>query len=146
VEGLKSTKTGTTRVVPLLPLVRQTLLDLIAANLHGTDGFLLYGERPDAPLDVRAIERGFYKALRTIGIDEEARIARSISFHSLRHWSNAMLRGSVADSKLRLLTGHSTEAMTARYDHATDSDLQELARALDKKVMPLLEEQSMTSA
>jgi integrase len=136
--GLKDTKTGRVRVVPLPPIVRAALLELSAENPHGPEGFLMYGARPDAPLDVRAIERGFYNALKRIGIDEETRTARNLSFHSLRHWSNAMLRGSVPDAKLHLLTGHSTESMTNRYDHATETDLAELAQAQKAKILPFL--------
>jgi integrase len=137
-DGLKSTKTGRVRVVPLPPIVRSALLELMAKNPQGPVGFLMYGLKPDAPLDVRAIERGFYKALEKIGIDEETRTIRALSFHSLRHWSNAMLRGSVSDAKLHLLTGHSTEAMTNRYDHATEADLAELAQAQEAKILPFL--------
>ena len=72
---------------------RAELIAHATANPHGEDGFLFYGLLHDASLDVRALERGFYKALDRIGIAEEARIARSLSFHRLRHWSNAMLRG-----------------------------------------------------
>jgi integrase len=139
VDGLKDTKTGRVRVVPLPPLVRSALLELTAANPYGSDGFLLYGLKQDAPLDVRAIERGFYKALEKVGINEEKRKARALSFHSLRHWSNAMLRGSVSDAKLHLLTGHSTEAMTNRYDHATEADLAELAQAQEAKILPFFD-------
>lgn len=137
-EGLKETKTGRVRLVPLPQSVRTIMLELAETNPHGSDGFLMFGAKEDAPLDVRALERGFYKALATIGIDEEARTDRGLSFHSLRHWANAMLRGSVPDSKLHMLTGHSTEAMTNHYDHATESDIAELARAQEEKILPVL--------
>jgi integrase len=137
-DGLKETKTGRVRVVPMPRIVRDALLNLDASNPHGPGHFLMYGLKPDAPLNVRALERMFYKALHRIGIDEVARRGRDLSFHSLRHWSNATLRGSVSDAKLRLLTGHSTEAMTDRYDHATDADLAELAHAQEAKILPFL--------
>jgi integrase len=137
-EGLKCTKTGRVRIVPLPRMIRDSLLELEAANPHGPGHFLMYGTLPDAPLDMRALERMFYAALRRIGIDEKTRTTRALSFHSLRHWSNATLRGSVSDAKLRLLTGHSTEAMTNRYDHATESDLAELRSAQEAKILPFL--------
>jgi integrase len=138
-EGLKCTKTGRVRVVPLPGLVRAALLDLEAVNPFGPGHFLIYGTLPDKPLDYRGLERMFYAALRKIGIDERTRVERALSFHSLRHWSNATLRGSVSDAKLRLLTGHSTEAMTDHYDHATEADLAELARAQEARILPFLE-------
>lgn len=151
-EGLKETKTGRVRVVPLPSLVRDFLLSQFEVNPHGTDGFLMYGISPDAPLDVRAIERGFDRALIRLTMGDSFATAtkkerdvalsvwktRNITFHSLRHWSNAMLRGSVSDEKLHLLTGHSTDAMTARYDHATQSDLAELADAQRMKILPFI--------
>jgi integrase len=137
-EGLKSTKTGRVRVVPLPRMVKDALLALDASNIHGPGHFLMYGADPDAPLNAPALERMFRAALRKIGIDEDTRRARSLSFHSLRHWSNATLRGSVSDAKLRLLTGHSTEAMTDHYDHATEADLAELSKAQEVRILPFL--------
>ena len=117
-------------------MIHEALVELEVINPHGPGHFLMYGTLAASPLDVRAIERMFYTALRQIGIDEKIRVARAISFHSLRHWSNATLRGTVSDTKLRLLTGHSTEAMTNRYDHATAADLADLRAAQEAKIVP----------
>jgi integrase len=137
-EGLKETKTARERIVPLPRLVRESLLKLEGMNPHGGGEYLIYGSLPYSPLDIRALERGFYRALGEIGIPEGERRARGLSFHSLRHWSNAMLRGTISDEKLRLITGHSTAAMTDRYDHITDSDLCEVARAQESRLLPLM--------
>jgi integrase len=151
-DGLKDTKTGRVRVIPLPSIVREALVTLASQNPHGADGFLIYGVSPDSPLDVRAIEHGFDTALVHLSLgsafvlatskEKAAALsewkARNITFHSLRHWSNAMLRGSVSDEKLHLLTGHSTDAMTSRYDHATQSDFEELADAQDRKILPFI--------
>lgn len=137
-EGLKSTKTARVRVLPLPVQVRASLEQLAAINPHGPSGFLFYGLNPDAPLDIRALERGFYAALNRIGISEADRKERRLSFHSLRHWSNAMLRGSLSDAKLRLLTGHSTSAMTSHYDHVTETDMLELSHAQETRLLKYL--------
>jgi len=137
-DGLKGTKTSRARIVPLPQLVRAALLDLASRNPHGPEGFLLFGKNPNTPLDARALERGFYSALERVGIDESARVERSLSFHSLRHWNNAMLRGTLSDEKLRLITGHSTTAMTQHYDHITESDLEEMAQAQERRLLPLI--------
>jgi integrase len=55
--------------------------------------------------------------LATIGINEEKRKARAITFHSWRHFLNSVIRGRVPDEKLRLMTGHQTEKMTENYTH-----------------------------
>lgn len=138
IEGLKSTKTGKSRIVPLPLLVRNALFNLAKMNPHGQDGFFMYGIIPDKPLDVRAIERGFYKALEAIGINEDERKERNLSFHSLRHFANARLRGAVPDETLRKLTGHSTEAMTDHYDHTTEADLAALAKAQEARILPFI--------
>jgi integrase len=137
-DGLKSTKTGRVRVVPLPRIIRDALLELEAVNPHGPGHFLMYSPDPDVPANSPVLERMFCAALRRIGIDNATRLTRALSFHSLRHWSNATLRGSVSDAKLRLLTGHSTEAMTDRYDHATESDLADLRSAQEAKILPFL--------
>jgi integrase len=151
-EGTKCTKTGHVRIVPLPKIVRDVLLALDEESPHGRGGFLIYGLKPDAPLDVRGLERLFDDALVRLSLrdkyadakPEELRRAletwkaRRVTFHSLRHFCNAMLRGSVPDEKLHMLTGHSTEAMTNHYDHATEADLTELRDAQEARILPFL--------
>jgi len=116
---------------------------------YGTNGFLIYGMSPDAPLDRAAIERAFDKALIQISLEgrydtasnEEKEAARKewkerkITFHSLRHYANAKLRGTVPDSTLRKLTGHLTPALTDHYDNTTIDDLRLLSKAQDEKLI-----------
>lgn len=138
VDGLKETKTGKVRIVPLPKIILVALHKLSKMNLLNKQGYLMYGTLPEAPLDCRAIERGFDKALAKIGINEETRKARYLSFHSLRHFANARLRGSVPDATLRKLTGHTTEAMTDHYDHTTNVDLEILAAAQVSRILPYI--------
>jgi integrase len=152
VDGLKDTKTGKDRVVPLPSIIADKLRHLADSNIHGKDGFLIYGILPDAPLDCRAIERGFDLALVRLILGEaydkatnakkaEALAtwrARNITFHSLRHFANAHLRGAVPDETLRKLTGHATEEMTDHYDHTTAADLQALALAQESRLLPFI--------
>ena len=78
-----------------------------------------------------------YKAFALIGIDDDqskpasahSRQGRGLSFHSLRHYCNAMLRGVIGDEKLRRLTGHSSVEMTNHYDHVTDLDVVKVRQA-----------------
>jgi integrase len=151
-EGCKSTKTGKERVVPLPEIIRTELLKLADMNPHGRDGFLMYGLLPDVPFDCRAIARGFMNALAHLTLGEKYSTAtraektaalqpwkeRNITFHSLRHFANAELRGAVPDETLRKLTGHSTEAMTDHYDHTTEADLEALAKAQEARIVPFI--------
>jgi integrase len=150
VDGLKGTKTGRVRVVPLPSIVADELHRLADSNIHGKEGFLIHGILPDAPLDCRAIERGFDLALVRLILGEaydkatNAKKAealatwrtRNITFHSLRHFANAHLRGAVPDETLRKLTGHTTEEMTDHYDHTTEADLKALAEAQATRILP----------
>lgn len=138
IDGMKDTKTGKNRVVPLPAIIKDELLKLSNENPHGSKGFLIYGTLSDAPLDCRAIERGFTKAMIKSGLDEESLKLRNITFHSLRHFANARLRGAVPDETLRKLTGHTTEAMTDHYDHTTAADLKALATAQEARILPFL--------
>lgn len=152
VEGLKSTKTGKTRTIPLPEVVQKAIEDAKQANPHNRDGFIMYGGLPDAPLDCRFIERCFDKCLVMIELgesfqstptEEKKKILttwkdRNISFHSLRHFANAHLRGAVPDETLRKLTGHRTAEMTNHYDHTTETDLENLREAQEKRIIPLI--------
>jgi integrase len=65
----------------------------------------------------KTISGSFYHAMKLIGIDEETRKGRNLSFHSLRHFFNTTMRGHVSEDDLRATMGHSSSAMTDYYDH-----------------------------
>jgi len=72
VEGLKSTKTNSVRIVPLPKAVREALLELMESNPHEDARFVFYGDKADAPLDNRWIERGFDEALVRVTLGQAA--------------------------------------------------------------------------
>ena len=63
-DGLKSTKSGEAREVPLLPAVRVALLALEAKSPHpaGPERFVFAGQAPERPLDANRILLGIRKA------------------------------------------------------------------------------------
>jgi len=61
-------KNRKSRVVPLMAIIKDELLKLSKLNPHVSRGYLIYGTLPDAPLDCRAIERGFTKAIIKSGV------------------------------------------------------------------------------
>jgi integrase len=132
--GMKGTKTGNIRVVPIPEDLRAGLLRLFDRNPHKND-FIFWGPEPDKPLSEKLIENGFKRQLRNIGIDEKARRARNVTFHSLRHAFNSALRGSIPDETLRLATGHADPAMSDHYDHLTDERLAEIRKAQESKIL-----------
>jgi len=159
-DGLKTTKTGKDRIVPLPEVVKRDLIALSEESPYGSQGFLMYGLLHDSPLDCRVIERGFDEALVRVSLgdsygtaardEKDAALAswkaRNITFHSLRHFANAHLRGAVSDETLRKLTGHTTEEMTNHYDHTTEADLKALALAQESRILPFFSKNIKNSA
>jgi integrase len=137
VDGLKAPKNGRPRIVTLPAFLKEMLLDLVSHNPHG-ETWIFWGKCPKMPISPGVIEEGFNTALAAIGIDESQRRARRLSFHSLRHFCNAMLRGAIPDEKLRLLTGHVTESMTEHYDHITDVDRAMLHEAQESRIVSII--------
>ena len=74
------------------------------------------------PIYDKSIANELYTALSRIGITPEERKLRNVSFHSWRHFYNSLLRGRIADAKLRRLTGHLSPSMTERYTHFQRED------------------------
>jgi integrase len=114
-EGLKGTKTGKTRIVPVLPELGKLLNGYISN--HESSGFLFSSNNGRTPIDHKAVYKCFWKALSDIGITQELRKKRNLSFHSYRHTFNTMLlEAGVHPETIRLATGHSVN-MTAQYSH-----------------------------
>ncbi|MDR1211963.1 MAG: site-specific integrase [Spirochaetaceae bacterium] len=132
--GIKSTKTGNKKLVPLSAGLRDDLLRLASGNPR-TDNFIFWGKKAGEPVTHRIIELGFCRQLRKIGIDETSRLARRVSFHSLRHYTNATLRGKLDDATLRLLMGHADPESTEHYDHLTGARLSEARTAIEKNIL-----------
>lgn len=132
-EGLKSTKNGKERVVPLLPFVRLEVLRLARSNPFGWDPerFVFYGNLPDRPVVINVIHDAFKKALARIGISESLRKERNIVFHSWRHYYAKVVADRVDQRKAQLALGHITAAMTEHYaNHRTEGDLLAVELAL----------------
>jgi len=132
-EGVKCTKTGNVRVVPISDELKNDLLELYAKNPYGNN-FIFWGTESDKPISHKRIEGGFYRQLKKIGIDEKERKIRTVSYHSFRHAFNSSLRGAIHDSTLRLATGHEDPNMTDHYDHLTDERLAEIRKAQEDRI------------
>lgn len=123
----KGTKNGqASRSVPIPLNVQCLITELLASNPFGNDPelFLLYTENsPDRPIDDHRAVRGFLQALNEIGISEDERKKRNISFHSHRHFFNSLLiESKIPLHKIQRLTGHLSDSMTQRYYHLDDLD------------------------
>lgn len=143
IDGLKCTKTGKPRVVPLLPVVKEALVRLAESNPHGKDGFIFYGLNPKKPMDYHLLLDGLKEALYSIGIDEEERVRRNIVFHSWRHYFTARMANKLNARTVQRATGHSTEAMLEHYaEHELEGELNDLNKTADEvfgKVIPFIQ-------
>jgi integrase len=68
-DGLKCPKNGEERKVPLLPEVRERLMELVKENPHDTaaDPFVFYGLLEDKPMDIQFLIDGLRGACREAG-------------------------------------------------------------------------------
>ena len=112
--GLKSTKTNQVREVPIPKRVSSCLRELTSLSPFQDPEDLVFIQDRYIPIGNELISKRLYRAFSAIGISEEQRRERNITFHSWRYWFNSMLRTRVHDSKLQRLTGHKTEEMTDR--------------------------------
>jgi integrase len=109
------TKTKENRNIPITPLIRQELEELLQVN---GDGYVFSDDGGISPLTVDRIRRRFENALKNIGIDNAERIRRNITFHAWRHFLNTLLlMSNVVVSKVQKVTGHKTQKMTENYTH-----------------------------
>jgi len=132
--GIKSTKTGSEKAVPVNARIRDDLIKLFEKNPH-KNSFIFWGEKSDEPITHRIIELAFCRQLHKIGIDETKRLERNLSFHSLRHGLNSTLRGKISDPTLRLIMGHVSPGSTDTYDHLTDKKFASIRKTIDRNLL-----------
>ncbi|MDD4365743.1 MAG: tyrosine-type recombinase/integrase, partial [Synergistales bacterium] len=120
--GLKGTKTGEERYIPL----PKPVMDLLHSLKHGDEDFL-FTVTVKKPVGDKFFIDGLYDALDKIGIDDAERRKRKISMHSWRHFLNSqLLAHGISEVKTRSITGHATAEMTAHYTHFTVEDYKDI--------------------
>jgi len=137
--GLKSTKTGKVRQVPVIPALADRLRKLAAMNPHG-NGYVFWEScREATPMEGREFGlalRDMLTLLRTGPGATEGQKAealaywagRNVVFHSWRHFFATDLSIAVGPDKARKLTGHATGAVFAGYaDHEKAGFLEDMA-------------------
>lgn len=120
--GIKCTKNGKERIVPLVDNLSEDLYKL-GKTCSPMDDLLFHGRDRMKPLSSRAIEQALYSAMELIGISKEERIQRNLVFHSLRHFANSNLLQWMGSENVRLIMGHSSQAMTEHYSHMLENTL-----------------------
>ena len=109
------TKTKENRNIPITPIMREELEELLRKN---GNGFVFSDDGGNMPVKDERLRRSFDRALECIGINRAEKKERNLTFHSWRHFLNTLLRMSdVADSKVQSVTGHRSMKMTDHYTH-----------------------------
>jgi integrase len=137
IDGLKSPKNGEDRKVPLLPEVRQALMELLEENPHTVDDpFIFYGLFENKPMDNKLLMKGLKEACSLAGIDA---VARGIVFHSHRHYYAARMTDKMTAEQIARITGHKSKAVLEEYaDHLIDENLEVMAEAAQESFGKIL--------
>ncbi|MBV5330352.1 MAG: site-specific integrase [Chlorobium sp.] len=124
--GFTDTKNHKGRNIPIPPGVA---LELARRKKERGDGYLFAVVPGEEPVSKDTLNRQLRSALERIGIGEEERQRRHLTFHGWRHFFNTTLRSAnVTDSKVRAITGHGSKAMTDLYTHYDTREFREVRR------------------
>ena len=85
-----------------------------------------------APIDHKAVDKHLYRALARIGILEDERRERGLTFHSLRHFANAYFNYHFEQHMTMTVIGHATTQMNRHYDHVTEERLNRFREVMEK--------------
>jgi integrase len=135
-DGLKCTKTEEPRRVPIIPSLRDALVNLGKQNPH-ENGFIFFCEKPDCPWDQEGPLLQLKKMLVRMRMGNMAHEKdpikrkqakeeavtywkkRNVVFHSWRHFYASRMIGKLEARKVMLATGHKTESVFNVYaEHA----------------------------
>ena len=126
--GLQDTKTHKSRIVPISSDMYEKIRKIADSQTEGE--YIFSASDGKKPLYRSDISERFKRSLAAIGIDEEERKNRFLSFHSWRHYANSRLVNSgIPKSIVQSIIGHvNDDAMTEHYTHVS---LDEALRVLD---------------
>ena len=132
-DKIKGTKNGKARFTTAPTPLCKEILEYSNWNPEG----LIFASlvKPSVPINKTTVGEVFREALHAIGIDEEERKNRNITFHSIRHYFNTYLVNSGLDrEEVRRVTGHSSDSMTERYLHETREHLLKQSKARSEAI------------
>ena len=125
VYGLKGTKNGKERIVPIKKSLYESLIKFYQEEGY-TEPFIFSASEGHQPIDHKTIYKWFYRAMDAIGIDKESREERNITFHSWRHYVNTqLLAKGIPENIIQAVIGHSDGKMTKHYTAFSLSDMKE---------------------
>ena len=129
------------RIVPCPKELCEKLIELSKLNPNITDdrNLVFWSKKQDKVLSSHYFNTKFQQALiKSKTLSKEEIENRNISFHSLRHMANTLLRGSVDEYILRLTIGHSSEQLSDIYSHIEDTAIESIRKAQEKNILPYI--------
>ncbi|MGE4453556.1 MAG: tyrosine-type recombinase/integrase [Sphaerochaeta sp.] len=146
--GLKPPKGKRTRLVPCPSFLCSELKTLADENPFPSPYALVFWSKKQGTfVSSHYFSQRFQQELVRSGVlDEDAVKKRNITFHSLRHMANTLLRGTVDDHVLRMTIGHSSEQLSNLYTHLSQRGMQSVQLAQQNLILPLLEQDTSVLA
>lgn len=127
------------RIVPCPNHLCEQLIQLASQNPNLDSNIVFWSKKKGKVISSHYFNTKFTKAIiDSKTLSEEEIKNRNISFHSLRHMANTLLRGSVDEYILRLTIGHSSEQLSNIYSHIEDSALESIRKAQEKNILPFI--------
>jgi integrase len=116
---LKLPKNGKPRRTTVPHAVYLELQDLMKDSPYkGPRDYVFYQAKQSLPVSAQMISEHFARALRALGISDEERKARGLTFHSFRHGTNShLVEAGIPLLRIQALIGHNSTGMTANYYH-----------------------------
>jgi integrase len=130
----RAPKCGSTRAVPAPKVVFDAIRHCSEICVQKSRGeFVLWNSvSRTSPCSAQFLEKHFREALTAIGIDDEAREERGLTFHSTRHTFVSLARAAgVPDYVVAKLAGHTSLKTTERYEHGNSIDFAEARRKIE---------------
>lgn len=144
--GLKMPKGKRIRLVPCPSHLIEDLHALAESNPYeGDHDLVFWSKRGGGFVSSHYFSSRFKEELiRSEIFTAEELKERNITFHSLRHMANTLLRGHVDEHILRLTIGHSSRQLSDLYTHVSQRTLQTVALAQKQTILSLLEDPEHT--
>ena len=123
--GVKGTKGKYDRSV----LVEKSFAEEIKKNANDNGVAFPSSREKREYMSAPSLRIAFYEILSEIGINEEERKKRNITFHSLRHSFSTLSRDyEISQEDRMLVLGHKSTKINDRYTHSTDEALERVSK------------------
>jgi integrase len=118
--GVKGTKSENARDIPITKDIYDQVMLFCPIS-----GFIFSLTGGVSPVSPDFILNALYARIHSIGISEEERKKRNLTFHSWRHFFNTRLIASGVQGEItRAIIGHEDEKMTEHYLHLKTGDME----------------------